>query len=128
MNEIRPNWEKFARNFCGRTSTARIRPFRTSFAQKKITVYKYKMAISSEFRGNLPLKTDKIVIKWRDFYDEVLLIPFEMAKIKHKFRLKTSFFKEIFHKFLTVKVKQQFGRKLQVPPRFEFGQDKQAKK
>jgi hypothetical protein len=40
MDEIRPNWEKFARNFWGRASTARIRPFRTSFAQKKITVYK----------------------------------------------------------------------------------------
>jgi hypothetical protein len=24
--------------------------------------------IHSEFRGNLPLKTDKIVMKWRDFY------------------------------------------------------------
>jgi hypothetical protein len=39
MDEIRPNWEKFTRNFWGRTSTARIRPFRTSFAKKKITVY-----------------------------------------------------------------------------------------
>jgi hypothetical protein len=39
MDEIHPNWEKFARNFWGRTSTARIRPFRTSLAQKKITVY-----------------------------------------------------------------------------------------
>jgi hypothetical protein len=26
MDEIRPNWEKLARNFWGRTSTARIRP------------------------------------------------------------------------------------------------------
>jgi hypothetical protein len=37
--------------------------------------------IHSAFRGNLPLKTDKIDIKWRDFYHEVLLIPFEMTEI-----------------------------------------------
>jgi long-subunit fatty acid transport protein len=41
--------------------------------------------IHSAFRGNLPLKTDKIVIKWRDFYHEVLLIPFEMQKFSNKF-------------------------------------------
>jgi hypothetical protein len=48
--------------------------------------------IHSEMRGNLLLKTDKIVTKWRDFYHEVLLISFEMAEIKHKFRVKSSFF------------------------------------
>jgi hypothetical protein len=36
--------------------------------------------IHSECRGNLHLKTDKFVIKCRDFNHEVLLIPFEMAK------------------------------------------------
>jgi hypothetical protein len=48
--------------------------------------------IHSAFRGNLPWKTDKIVIKWGDFYLEVLLIPFEMTEIYHKFRVKMSFF------------------------------------
>jgi hypothetical protein len=46
-------------------------------------------------RGNLPWKTDKIVIKWGDFYLEVLLIPFEMTKIYHKYRVKISFFKKM---------------------------------
>jgi hypothetical protein len=39
LGKIRPNRQNFARNFLGRNLTARIRPFRTSFAQKKITVY-----------------------------------------------------------------------------------------
>jgi hypothetical protein len=38
LGEIHPNRQNFARNFLGRNLTARIRPFQTSFAQKKITV------------------------------------------------------------------------------------------
>jgi hypothetical protein len=43
LGEIRPNWLNFARNFLGRNFlgrnlTARIRPFRTSFAQKNYCV------------------------------------------------------------------------------------------
>jgi hypothetical protein len=38
LGEIRPNQPNFARKILGRNLTARIRPFRASFAQKKITV------------------------------------------------------------------------------------------
>jgi hypothetical protein len=41
--------------------------------------------IHSAFRGNLPLKTYKIVIKLRNFYHEVLQIPFEMTEIQQIF-------------------------------------------
>jgi hypothetical protein len=38
LEKIHPNRQTFARNFLGQNLTARIRPFRTSFAKKKITV------------------------------------------------------------------------------------------
>jgi hypothetical protein len=37
--------------------------------------------IHSAFRGNLPLKTGKSVIKWMDFFQEISLISFEMTEI-----------------------------------------------
>jgi hypothetical protein len=39
LGKIRPNWQNFARKFLGQNFPARIRPFQTSFAQNKITVY-----------------------------------------------------------------------------------------
>jgi hypothetical protein len=40
MGEIHPNRQNFARKFLRRNLTARICPFRPSFAKKKITVYR----------------------------------------------------------------------------------------